>query len=113
MTRALLAVALALTPSVVSAGPCDVTPLTPAEVRSIGARYDDWNLDVLESIVKRESTYCPTAVNGRYRGLGQVDVEYAVQLGVEPRLLLVPEANIAVMHYVFLRWGSTWGAWDF
>lgn len=115
MTRliALAAVAAALGPLTANAAPCAVTPLRPAEIRRLAALYDDWDPDLVVRLAEVESTNCPSAVNGRYKGLVQVDEAYAALMGVDPVVLLDPQANIAAAHFVYLRWGSAFGAWAF
>lgn len=108
---AALALAATLRAPVALGAPCEVIPLSHQEVIDLASSFDDWNPETVDIVAGRESTLCPTAVNGRYKGLTQIDEAYAWQLGLDGSDLLDAPTNIYVMHYVYVRWGRTFQAW--
>jgi hypothetical protein len=115
MTRLLIATALVLAPLArpADAAGCAVEPLTSQQVGAYAQAWDDWDARVVVALAARESTNCPTARNGRYRGLVQIDEAYAPQLGIAADDLDDPAVAIWAMHWIYQRWGATFGAWGY
>lgn len=87
-------------------GGCPVTPVTEGQLAQMlrSAGFDESAVGPMVCIAEKESTFCPTASNGKHRGLFQVDPNLHVGKPGCPDTaagLDDPQANVACAKALF------------